>query len=317
MGVKASAPGKVILLGEHAAVYGNPVLAATVDLRTYVSVDERADESFILNNESTNVFNERFTLKDIPELKKRWETVLLAEAVEKILDYHGVKRGLEIDVKSKAPISSGLGSSASVSSAMVYAVSRELGFDISLEDTAKLAWDIENIVHGKSSGVDPYCVTYGGLLRYSKGVVSRIPLDEKPEITIGDTGVRSDTREVVLDVMRLKEQLPLFFEQYLKMMVDLVDYGQFFLNEGDVKSFGQVMNVNHGLLSSIGVSSPQLDALVWAAREAGSPGSKLCGAGRGGIMIALGQYSKEIENAGGKVLSTRLCDEGVKLESRD
>ncbi|MEA1925509.1 MAG: mevalonate kinase [Candidatus Altiarchaeota archaeon] len=311
---KASAPGKIILLGEHAAVYGNPVLAAAVDLRTYVTVEERGDQSFTLNNQCTNVEDLRFTLKDIPALKKRWDTVLIAEAVEKILAFLGKKRGLDIHVKSDAPISSGLGSSASAASAMVYAISQELGRELSMEETARLAWDIENIVHGKSSGVDPHTVTYGGLIRYTKGEVSSIPLNEYPQLTVGDTGVRSDTREVVLDVMKLKERMPLFFDRYLKVMVDLVDYGQRFLKKSDHKSFGEVMNVNHGLLSSIGVSSPELDRLVWAARKTGSPGAKLCGAGRGGIMIALGNHSDAIKSAGGKVLTTRICEDGVRFE---
>ena len=97
------------------------------------------------------------------------------------------------------------------------------------------------------------------------------------------------------------------------MMADIVDYGQVFLKQGDMEGFGQIMNINHGLLSAIGVSSPELDQLVWAARK-NSLGAKLCGAGRGGIMIALGDVGGEIEEAGGRVIKTRICDEGVRLE---
>jgi mevalonate kinase len=113
--------------------------------------------------------------------------------------------------------------------------------------------------------------------------------------------------------MALKDSFPKFFEEYLKMMVDIVDYGQVFLKQGDMRGFGQIMNINHGLLSAIGVSSPELDQLVWVARK-NSLGAKLCGAGRGGIMIALGDVAREIEEAGGQVIKTRICDEGVRLE---
>jgi mevalonate kinase len=75
------------------------------------------------------------------------------------------------------------------------------------------------------------------------------------------------------------------------------------------------MNINHGLLSSIGVSSPELDRLVWAARKV-SPGAKLCGKGRGGIMIALGDAEKEIREAGGTVIKTKICNDGVRLEDQ-
>jgi len=96
-------------------------------------------------------------------------------------------------------------------------------------------------------------------------------------------------------------------------MKDIVDYGQKFLENGNIEEFGHIMNINHGLLSAIGVSSPELEKLVWAARKK-SLGAKLCGAGRGGIMLALGNVSDEIKEAGGQVLRTRISDDGVRIE---
>jgi len=313
MPTKTSAPGKVILLGEHAAVYGNPVLVATVNLRTYVMVSRRDDDRFTLNNDATGIKNLEFTYSDIPELKKEWSTVLTADCIEKTFAKIDENSGLDIHISSEAPVSSGLGSSASAASAMVLAISKELGHELSREEIAKLAWDIENIVHGKSSGVDPFSVTFGGVLRYSKGEFEKVKVKEYPQITIGNTGIRSDTGEIVMDVMKIKENFPEFFDNYLEAMVHIVDYGQKFLEEGNMEKLGQIMDINHGLLWSIGVSSPELDELVWAARK-NSHGAKLCGAGRGGIMIALGDCSKEIEQAGGSVIQTGICDEGVRVE---
>ncbi|MCK4491107.1 MAG: hypothetical protein KAU03_00680, partial [Candidatus Altiarchaeales archaeon] len=90
--------------------------------------------------------------------------------------------------------------------------------------------------------------------------------------------------------------------------------GQRSLEGGDLERFGQVMNINHGLLSSIGVSCPELDKLVWAARKK-SLGAKLCGAGGGGIMLALGDVGGDITKAGGKVIKTRISEHGVRLKS--
>ncbi len=313
MATKASAPGKVILLGEHAAVYGNPVLVATVNLRTYVTVSKRDDDKFTLNNNATQIENLEFTLSDIPKLKKEWGTLLTAECLEKTFAKIGKHSGLDIRVTSEAPVSSGLGSSASAAAAMVLAISKEFGHELSMEEIANLAWDIENIVHGKSSGVDPFSVTFGGVLRYQKGKFKKLKVKKYPKITIGNTGVISNTGDIVMDVMRVKDEFPKFFENYLEAMVHVVDYGQKFLEKGDIKKLGSIMNVNHGLLYSIGVSSPELDRIVWAARE-NSIGSKLCGAGRGGIMIALGDASRQIEEAGGSVVKTEICDEGVRVE---
>ncbi len=313
MPTKTSAPGKIILLGEHASVYGNPVLVAAVNLRTYVTVRKRDDERFILNNEATRIENLEFTYSDIPELKKNWGTLLTAECIEKTFAKLGENSGLDIRVTSEAPISSGLGSSASAASAMVLAISREFNHELSNEDIANLAWDIENIVHGKSSGVDPFSVTLGGVLRYQRGKFNKLEVRNYPEITIGNTGVVSNTGEIVMDVMKMREEFPKFFDSYLEAMVHLVNYGQKFLEKGNLRGLGSMMNINHGLLYSIGVSSPELDRLVWAARE-NSVGAKLSGAGRGGIMIALGDASSQIEEAGGSVIRTDICDEGVRVE---
>ncbi len=308
----ASAPGKVILLGEHAAVYGNPVLVATVDLRTYVSVKKRNDDKIFVKSKELNL-NENFPLSKIPEMKKRRELALVLEAIQKINSLAKKDSGWEISIKSDIPVASGMGSSASLASALVLAMTKELGKNPDKKEIANLAWEIENVIHGKSSGVDPFAVTFGGVLRYKKGDFTRLNLKKYPEITIGNTGIISDTGSVVSDVMKLKEKFPKFFDLYLKTMLEIVDYGQRFLEEGNLENFGAVMNINHGLLSAIGVSHPELEKMVWAARK-NSLGSKLCGAGRGGIMVALGDVSREIENAGGKVIKTKISGEGVRTE---
>ena len=309
----ASAPGKVILLGEHAAVYGNPVLVASVDLRTFARVSWRTDNKYFLTNRATGVDKIKFSLSDYPRLKKQWSTMLTIECLERAFEKINERTGFDIEIWSDAPVSSGLGSSASAAAALTMALFEEMNQPLKEKEIADMAWKVENLVHGKSSGVDPYAVTFGGVLRYTHGDYVRINAKKCPEITIGNTDVKVDTKEPVMDVMKLKERYPKFFENYLQAMVHIVDYGQKYLQEGDVQRLGEIMNINHGLLSSISVSSPELDRLVWAARKV-SPGAKLCGKGRGGIMIALGDAEKEIKEAGGTVIKTKICNEGVRLE---
>jgi len=317
MTTKASAPGKVILLGEHAAVYGNPVLVATVDLKCHVSVRKLEEKKIFVESKSEDLnFKISLEYPKIPKIKKeKRELSLVLEAIERIPEFLEEKEsGWEINIFSEIPIASGLGSSASLASALVLAMSKELGYELKKKEIANLAWKIEHIIHGKSSGVDPFAVTFGGIMRYKRGDFQRVKVEKYPEITIGNTGIISDTGKVVTKVMELKEKYPKFFDLYLKAMVEIIDYGQKFLEEGNLEKFGEIMNINHGLLSSIGVSSPELDKLVWTAREAGSLGAKLCGAGQGGIMIALGDVSKEIWKAGGKVIKTKISEEGFRIE---
>ncbi|RLI90121.1 MAG: mevalonate kinase, partial [Candidatus Altiarchaeales archaeon] len=240
MTTRTSAPGKVILLGEHAAVYGNPVLVATVDLRCYVTVKEREDDQYILNNPAVDVSNFSFRFSEIRKLKRRWNLALSLEAIEKTQKFLGERRGLDISIESKIPVSSGLGSSASIASALVLGISREMNHDLKKKEIAKLAWDIEHLIHKKSSGVDPFSVTYGGVIRYQKGKLKRLRIREYPEITVGNTGISSDTGKIVADVMKLKENFPKFFDKYLSAMVDIVDYGEKFLERGDLEKFGEV-----------------------------------------------------------------------------
>jgi mevalonate kinase len=313
MTTKTSAPGKVIMLGEHAAVYGNPVLVASVDLRTYAKVSWRTDENFVLTNKSTGIDKLKFSFPDFSRLKKQWATMLTIECLERAFEKIDEKTGFDIEIWSEAPVSSGLGSSASAAASLIMALFEEMVQPLKQKEIAEIAWKVENLIHGKSSGADPYAVTFGGILRYTNGDYTRITARKCPEITIGNTGIKVDTKEPVMDVMKLKEKYPKFFEDYLSAMVDIVDYGQKYLQEGDVQHLGEIMNINHGLLSSIGVSSPELDRLVWAARKV-SPGAKLCGKGRGGIMIALGDAEKEIKEAGGTVIKTKISNEGVRVE---
>lgn len=312
MATTASAPAKVILLGEHAAVYGNPVLVASVDLRTYARVSSRTDNRFSLTNRSTGVDKLEFSHENFPKLKKQWSTMLTIECLERAFE-RIEKTGCDIEIWSDAPVSSGLGSSASAAAALIMALFEDMGQPLNAKEIADIAWKTEDLVHGKSSGVDPYAVSFGGVLRYAHGDYTRINVKKCPNITIGNTGVKLETKEPVMNVMRLKEKYPEFFKNYLEAMVHIVDYGQKYLQEGDVQKLGEVMNINHGMLSSIGVSGPELDKLVWAARKV-SPGAKLCGKGRGGIMIALGDAEKEIKEAGGTVIKTKICSDGVRIE---
>ena len=236
----ASAPGKVILLGEHAAVYGNPVLVASVDLRTYVTVTRRNDDKFLLNNTDLGIENFSFEFSEIPKLKGKKNLSLTMEGIERIFEYMGMIEddgiiGMNLDITSDIPVASGLGSSASVASALVLAITTEFNEKsnekLNKNEIANLAWDIENIVHKKSSGVDPFAVAYGGVIRYKKGEVERVNVKKYPKITIGNSELISDTGEVVGDVMRLKESFPEFFCNYLKSMTTIVDYGQEFMEK--------------------------------------------------------------------------------------
>lgn len=310
-----SSPLKAILIGEHSAVYGCPVLVGAIDLRCKVKVE--AASSFFVKSSAIGVelsfeWGELRRLREDPKLK------LVAEVLLRTSEELGeTPSGLRIKILSPVPPASGLGSSAAVASALVKGISTILGHELSVEEVAKLAWRIEDVVHGKSSGVDPFATSYGGLLVYQWGkVVKRLGVEDFPPLTVAYTGKSSATEEVVKSVALLKERHLELFELYLGFVNKLVEEAVSAVERKDFKTLGELMNVNHGLLSAIGVSCLELEELVWAMRGSKECyGSKLSGAGRGGIAVGLGGVANSLRAKGFEAFETRITSRGVELEA--
>jgi len=306
--MKSSSPAKIILLGEHAAVYGNPVIAATVNLRTYVDVKKRNDSKFSVTDINKNT--EIFDSTDCPRFTEKFPVVV--EGIRKVENYINQKKGLNIEISSQIPISKGLGSSASLASALCMAIAGELGHNLTINEIANLSWDIENIIHKKSSGVDPFTVSYGGIIKYVKGNAEKIDTDENLDVAIADTGIAMDTGKVVMDVFKLKDRNEEIFGEWLNTMKIIVDNGINFLKNRDYDGFADLMNINHGMLYAIGVSSVELEKTVFELRKF-YKGAKLCGKGRGGIATGLKKIIDQIP-INLNFIDTKICNEGVRIE---
>lgn len=302
--MKCSAPAKIILLGEHAAVYGNPVIAATVDLRVFVDVKKRNDAKFsVTEGKNTEVFdmNRRF-IEKFP---------VIAESINRVEGYVNQKSGLDIKISSEIPIGKGLGSSASLASALCMAIAGELGHNLTIKEIANLSWKVEDIVHKKSSGVDPFTVSYGGIIKYTKGNAEKIEIDKNLDVAIADTGISMDTGSVVMDVFGLKKRNEKIFDEWLKTMKIIVEEGINFLKNKDYENFAELMNINHGMLNAVGVSSIELERVVFELRKF-YKGAKLCGKGRGGIAIGLKKKTGDKPNL--NFIPAKICNEGVRIE---
>lgn len=302
--MKCSAPAKIILLGEHAAVYGNPVIAATVDLRVFVDVKKRNDAKFsVTEGKNTEVF----------DMDKRFieKFPIVAESINRTEGYVNQKSGLDIKISSEIPIGKGLGSSASLASALCMAIAGELGHNLTIKEIANLSWKVEDIVHKKSSGVDPFTVSYGGIIKYTKGNAEKIKIDKNLDVAIADTGISMDTGKVVMDVFGLKKRNEEIFDEWLKTMRIIVEEGINFLKNKDYENFAELMNINHGMLNAVGVSSIELERVVFELRKF-YKGAKLCGKGRGGIAIGLKKKTSDKPNL--NFIPAKICNEGVRIE---
>ena len=297
----ASAPGKIILFGEHAVVYGRPALAVPV---TQVHADAEVTDA-----QQAGIWI------DAPEIgmhARRLETLLPEQALRKAVE--GVFQALEISnppdlkilVSSCIPVASGLGSGAAVSVALIRALAAHLGSALGDEQVNSLCYEIEKIHHGTPSGIDNTVITYARpvyfISRAGTGITSSragtgITPKEQPietfqvktpfTIIIADTGVPAPTRESVSDVRKLWENAPQRWETVFDQVGEIVRQARLAIENGKSQELGPLMDANHALLQQMTVSSPGLDNLVLQARRAGAMGAKLSGGGRGGNMIAL------------------------------
>jgi mevalonate kinase len=325
MGVVASAPAKIILFGEHFVVYGEPAIVMAIDRRARVEAKLRQDRRlrFQSANLNTSCYFENGVFKveqgDAKTARLKFEPV--KSAVEKVLVASGKNVGLDITINSAIPVGAGLGSSAAVVASVTAAVSALLGLEFSKQDIFRIAFEAEKVVHGTPSGVDPAIATFGGTLLFQVDTGFK-PLEVKTDIplVIGDTGVERSTKIQVEKARETMERFPQIADPLRKAAREIVLRAVTALQENDLEALGRLMNINHALLYSIGVSDESLEWLTNAARKAGALGAKLTGAGGGGCMVALARperlenVSEAIMRAGGSPFIAKKTDEGVTVE---
>lgn len=281
----ASAPGKVILFGEHAVVYGRPAIAvpvAQVRAKAIAMAEPRAPHGqvrIIAPNVGLDA-----ALEQLPPDNP------LAVVIHQSMAAMQVSHipACTITVTSTIPIAGGMGSGAAVSVATLRALSALLGRPLTNEQISQLVYQAEVFYHGTPSGIDNTVITYARPVYFVKGQpVEILPVKKPFTLVIGDTGLKSPTSVAVGDVRQAWESDRQQFEHLFDAVGEITISGRKDIAAGRVEALGPLMNANHSLLQQMNVSCTELDRLVEAARSAGALGSKLSGAGRGGSMIAL------------------------------
>ncbi|MBM4456886.1 MAG: mevalonate kinase [Chloroflexi bacterium] len=320
------APGKVILFGEHAVVYGRPGLAAPVTQVCAEAIVEAAPSGAGVIIVAPDL-GEEISLRDAAADHPLAAAARLALATAPGLALTVIRsqesgvRGQgsasfqlpvfdlqplpdwRITIRSTIPIASGLGSGAAVSTALVRAIIDAAHQQIrttqyalrnthyAIRDTQALSaliYEVEKLHHGAPSGIDNTVIAYGQPVYFVRGQPPQPFAIGRPfTLAIADTGIRSPTKIAVEQVRRAWEAAPARFEALFDEIAAVVEAARTAIAGGQPDRLGPLMGANHALLQQIGVSSPELDALAAAARGAGALGAKLSGAGRGGNMIAL------------------------------
>ncbi len=319
--LKVSAPGKCILLGEHAVVYGHPALAVSIDMRLEINIKKLSSKS-------------EYHMIEGKEIKRNHHPHIF-DAINEIWGADSQK--LAFEISSEIPTSAGLGSSAALSVAISMGLVTLKNEKIDLEKISSIAHKLEaDSQGGLASPMDSSTSTHGGCILLANEklgknwLYSRILNNKKWEIhsfelhqnikdvaiVIGNTGIHGSTGDLVKGVKKRLEENPKLIQD-IEAINALTALGVNAIEQGDVETLGAVMNLNHTHLQNIGVSCKELDDLVSAARET-ALGAKLTGAGGGGCMIALSknpkQTARDIELAGGRSYICKFGVEGVKIE---
>ena len=227
---------------------------------------------------------------------------------------------LQVNVECEIPVAAGLGSSASTTVAIISAVARSKGIELSKKKIFELAFVPENFLHGKPSGVDQATCIYGSTIQFSRpSNVKTVRPKKDPILLVCDTGIHHATRTLVGGVVQKSKNEKKNFRNYLAKVREISSGVARSLREGDDDHLGTLMDQNHELLRKIGVSHPKLDHLVESARRAGALGAKLTGAGGGGCIIALARgmsgrdrISRVLRKEGGTTYKISMDRNGVE-----
>jgi mevalonate kinase len=271
------ASGKIIVMGEHAVVWGAPALAAGVERGLLARARRTRGEApsrLRLASES-----HRADPHGDERVGRAWAALLGADADA---------GSLAAELSGDLPAGMGLGFSAAAGVALARAVERCLGHepsDVVVEQRA-MAW--EQVFHGNPSGIDVAAAMRGGMLRFSRVEGLRTLTAPRPlELCVGLTGRASATHEMVARVAAVREQARARFERTLLNLAAMTEQAIAATEHADGALLGALMDRAQDELASWSVSSGEIEELCQAARAAGALGAKLTGAGGGGTVIAL------------------------------
>jgi len=327
--VIASAPGKVTLFGEHAVVYGEPAIVMAINKRAYVEVNLRNDSKIrviapdIVIKGVVLTFDQNIFSVESEVASARSELSYIVKAIELIAKNYGVFKGADIRVWSEMPVGAGLGTSAAITIATIKAYSEATGLDLDKKSIAVLGWQTEREVQGTASPMDTSIATYGGIIQVqplnNDINIERLKVPIKLPIIIGYVSREYKTKDMVAKVRLLKEKYGNIINPIISAIGQVSRKARISLESGDLKEVGELMNINHGLLEALGVSTKQLNDMVYAARKAGAIGAKLTGAGGGGCIIALTLEKHEsvslaIKSVGAQTLESDISEKGVLIE---
>ncbi|MBF8807353.1 MAG: mevalonate kinase [Enterococcus lacertideformus] len=297
--------GKIILMGEHAVVYGEPAIAFPFHATKVVALLKKLSSSStdqLVSSYYTGTFsNAPHALKNIKQLVLNLKKEL------------GIKGSIQLTLNSTIPAERGMGSSAAVATAVTRAFYDYLKQPLSREQLLTNVHISEKIAHGNPSGIDAAATSSLEPIYFVKGhPFDYFSLNVDAFLIVADTGIKGQTRAVVKDVAHLFEENQQKVGQKIQQLGYLTRQSKKAMMENDPQQLAQAMNEAQRILSALTISNDHLDVLIKTARNTGALGVKLTGGGRGGCMIALAQTKTKAQEISEALLQAGAAETWIQ-----
>lgn len=319
MKIKAFAPGKIILFGEHTVVYKKPAIAVAIDRGVNVELIPRNDDNITVKLDLIDYYKKSQLVNKKLNYKIDSQKKMITDYIYEVINLFEFEKGFDLTVDIKMYLGAGLGSSAAVTVSTLKAVSLYVNKQIDKKTIAQTAREIEIKIQGAASPIDTSMSTYGGIIFIDENSkLNRIDFNMKLPLIVSNCEISGNTGKLVESVRLKYEKYPTIVGNIFKAMEQIAIDAKVALEKGNSELIGDLMNINQGLLDAIGVNTIELSDMVYKAREYGAKGSKLTGSGGGGCIIAYTpENSDEIYKQLRKDYATFKCvqsDTGVSAE---
>lgn len=297
--VRHDAYGKIILLGEHAVVYGVPALAGGFKpaLRAHIQLLKTPSQRVIIPQWQLDT-----TLTDHTRDTSLHQTMhVICNALD------SATQGFELTIDAKIPHAAGLGASAGLAVVTVKALAHAMARQLTLAQINDIAFECEKIAHGTPSGLDNTLATFGGVMTYLRQaggqatfqpVLFPVQNAQPIKLVVAQSGKKGFTAQTVARVRDARLGNKQRFDKLFQAIGDLTVQAQECISQGDYDLLSALMNENHGYLKEIGVSCTEIERVIAIGLKAGAHGAKLTGSGDGGsVIFYAGQQTPQVLHA--------------------
>ena len=286
--IEVSAPGSLMLMGEHAVLFGEPALACAVDARLAVTLVPRQDRQVRIDSALGQYSGSLDELVPMPEL------AFVLAVIERYQSK--LQQGFDLIIRSGFSHTVGLGSSAAVTAATTAALAAHTGLSTEPEALFAVALTaVHQVQHGRGSGTDLAASIYGGVIGYDMAPAEVRPLSGLPPIALYYSGYKMKTPDVLALVEHKAARQPELYAGIYRLMGQTSRAAEQAVQAQNWSALGELMNIYQGLMDALGVCDATLAEMIHRLRaEPGVQGAKISGSGLGDCVLALGQVKAEL-----------------------